>query len=96
MVFLQVSELGPLLFNIFIGDMGSGIESILSKFVDDTELCGVVNMLEQWSLLKLSAANPHNFPMSLYTCFPEKLQLLKIKLNNSKNKRTSDSIQSRE
>lgn len=55
--FPQVLELGPLLFNIFIGDMGSGIECTLSKFVDYTEPCGAVNMLEQWSLLKLSAAH---------------------------------------
>lgn len=66
MVFLQVLELGPLLFNILIGDMGSGIECILSRFVDDTELCDAVNMLEQWLLLKLSAANPYNFPESLH------------------------------
>ncbi|GAB0189041.1 hypothetical protein GRJ2_001369400 [Grus japonensis] len=42
----QWSVLGPVLFNIFVGDMDSRIECILSKFANDIKLCGTVNMLE--------------------------------------------------
>ena len=40
----SVSE--QLLFDIFVGDMDSGINCTLSKFADDTKPCGVVDTLE--------------------------------------------------
>lgn len=43
--------LGPVLFNIFLNDLGAGLEGVLSKFYDNTNLGVAVDSLESREFL---------------------------------------------
>jgi len=65
----QGLAMGPVLFNIFVSDVDSGMECTLRRFVDEPKMCGVADMLEgrdtfQRDLKKLekwACVNPMKF-----------------------------------
>ena len=44
----QSSNLGPVLYNVFINSLDVGLEGASSKFADDTQLGGAVDSYQGW------------------------------------------------
>ena len=81
----QGSVLGPALFNIFAGDMDSGIGCTLSKFTNDTKLCqhaGGKGCAIQRDLDRLERWGPAN----LMKFNKAKCKVLHMGLGNPKHK----------
>lgn len=71
-----VPVLGPLLFNIFVEELDSGIKCILSKFANDNKLSVIIDTLEgrdgiqrdldrleRWDRVKFMKLVKHEFPL---------------------------------
>ena len=48
----QGSQLGLIIFNIFISDLDSEIDCTLSKFANDIKLCGTVDTPKGWDAIQ--------------------------------------------
>ncbi|KAJ7412158.1 hypothetical protein WISP_98843 [Willisornis vidua] len=69
-VFGQGLVLGLALFNIFVGDIDSGTEYTLTKFVNDIKLCGAVDTLEGKDANQSNPDRLERWSSSILWCIP--------------------------
>ncbi|CAM4651613.1 unnamed protein product, partial [Lepidochelys olivacea] len=79
----QGSVLGPILFNLFITDLGTKSGSMLIKFVDDTKLGGIANLEKDRDTLQEDLDDLVNWSNSNRMKFnSEKCKLMHLGINN--------------
>ncbi|CAM4678889.1 unnamed protein product [Caretta caretta] len=79
----QGSVLGPILFNLFITDLGTKSKSVLIKFADDTELGGIANIEKNRDILQEGLDDLVNWNNSNRMKFnSEKCKVMHFGINN--------------
>ncbi|PKU41304.1 rna-directed dna polymerase from mobile element jockey-like [Limosa lapponica baueri] len=85
----QGSVLRLVLFNIFVGDTNSGTECTLSKFVNNTKLCGAVDMPEGRDAIQRDLDRLERWPQANLTKFNKaSCKVLHMGWGNPKYKNT--------
>ncbi|CAM5140370.1 unnamed protein product [Natator depressus] len=79
----QGSVLGPILFNLFITDVGTKSGSVLIKFADDTKLGGIANLEKDWDIIQEDLDDLVNWSNSNRMKFnSEKCKVMHLGINN--------------
>ncbi|CAM4596884.1 unnamed protein product, partial [Lepidochelys olivacea] len=79
----QGSVLGPILFNLFITDLGTKSGSVLIKFADDTELGGIANLEKDPDIIQEDLDDLVNWSNSNRMKFnSEKCKVMHLGINN--------------
>ncbi|CAM5112173.1 unnamed protein product [Natator depressus] len=79
----QGSVLGPILFNLFITDLGTKSGSVLIKFADDTKLGGIANLEKDWDIIQEDLDDLVNWSNSNRMKFnSEKCKVMHLGINN--------------
>ncbi|CAM4522288.1 unnamed protein product [Lepidochelys olivacea] len=79
----QGSVLGPILFNLFITDLGTKSGSVLIKFADDTKLGGIANLDKDQDIIQENLDDLVNWSNSNRMKFnSEKCKVMHLGINN--------------
>ncbi|CAM4578876.1 unnamed protein product [Caretta caretta] len=79
----QGSVLGPILFNLFLTDLGTKSGSVLIKFADDTKLGGIANLEKDQDIIQEDLDDLVNWSNSNRMKFnSEKCRVMHLGINN--------------